>query len=80
MLMRGTYNERSRCFSVGRVIRDYRGNICAATTRRIRHPDSVDAAEVTTIYLGMQLAVQGEFSNVKVYSDSVLAVQAVTKA
>ncbi|XP_073057409.1 uncharacterized protein [Primulina eburnea] len=73
------FHEQKGVFSVGAVITDHRGFICAASGRGIRHPGSVVAAELNAILFGLKLAVQGNYRNVWVFSDSVQAVNALTE-
>ncbi|XP_073061932.1 uncharacterized protein [Primulina eburnea] len=73
------FYEQKGVFSVGAVIRDHLGFICVASGWGIRHPGSVVAAELNAILFGLKLAVQSNYRNVWVFSDSVQAVNALTK-
>ncbi|XP_075515817.1 uncharacterized protein LOC142550627 [Primulina tabacum] len=73
------FNEQKSVFSVGAVMRDHRGFICVASGRGIRHPGSVVAAELNAILFGLKLAVQSNYRNVWLFSDSIQAVNALTE-
>lgn len=68
-----------RC-SVGAVIRDHLGRICAASACGIRDPGSVLAAELSVILHGILLVSHSDFNNVLVFSDSVNAVQRINSS
>ncbi|XP_073124470.1 uncharacterized protein [Henckelia pumila] len=71
------FNEQLGLYSVGAVIRDHLGNICVAASRGIRNPGTVVAAELVVVHFGLMLVLQGDFSNVWVFSDSLNVVQAI---
>lgn len=54
--------------------------IVLVLARGIRHPGSVVAAKIIAIYYGMLFASHGAFNLVRVYSNSSLAIQAVTSS
>lgn len=56
-------------------IRDILGHIHVASAHCIRNPGSILATELLAILHGMSLAIREDFTNVLVFSDSLLAVQ-----
>ncbi|XP_073042054.1 uncharacterized protein [Primulina eburnea] len=64
--------------SVGAVIRNQLGMICAASASCYRFSGSVVDAELHAIHFGMLLALKCDFHNVRLFSDSSVAVKLVT--
>ncbi|XP_073119959.1 uncharacterized protein [Henckelia pumila] len=71
------FDETNNRFSIGVVVRDYRGRVKWAKARAIRNPGSVKGAEITAIWFGLEFCMENDFSNVRVYSDSIQAIIAV---
>lgn len=74
------YQDHLGWFSVGAMVRDHLGRICAASACGIRDPGSVLAAAVSAILDGLLLISHSDFNNVLVFSDSVNAVQKINSS
>lgn len=66
-------------FSVGVVIRDFQGRLCAFKAGPIRNPGYVDGAELMAIRSGLDLCQHMGFSNVLVFSDCLNVVKDVSQ-
>ncbi|XP_073120004.1 uncharacterized protein [Henckelia pumila] len=71
-------DEDNRC-GVGGVIRTYEGQLLAAFGRTMPRPDSVVIGELLAIHEGLRVVQEQNFQQVTGFSDSLLAVQAVTE-
>ncbi|XP_073120805.1 uncharacterized protein [Henckelia pumila] len=72
------YNIDSNNFAIGGLFRDTEGKIVVAFGKKIKKPQSVVYAELIAIREGLLLAKDRRFGLLQVYSDSLLAVRAVT--
>ncbi|XP_073042009.1 uncharacterized protein [Primulina eburnea] len=66
-------------FSVGVVLRNSAGGVVGAKACLIRPSSSVKGAELMAIREGIEFCRRNSFRNVCIFSDSIQAVQAVTK-
>ncbi|XP_073049025.1 uncharacterized protein [Primulina eburnea] len=74
------FDEGRNQFSVGAVIRDNNGTVLGASAHIIRHPGSVKDAELCAIRFGMEFCLNLGLHDVNIFSDSLLAVQAISNS
>ncbi|XP_073015691.1 uncharacterized protein [Primulina eburnea] len=73
------YNETSGSFAIGGVVRNDEGQPMLAFGKKITKPQSVLLAELTAIAEGLLLVQDHHLQLNQICSDSLLAVQAVTR-
>ncbi|XP_073019468.1 uncharacterized protein [Primulina eburnea] len=73
------YNEESNCFAIGGVVRNHEGQPVLAFGKKISKPRSITYAELMAIESGLKIYQMRNLSLHQVTSDSLLAVQAVTR-
>lgn len=62
---------------VAAVIRNSNGELLGAKTQKIRWTESVASAELEVIRFGMNFCISLGFSNIDIYSDSLVAVMKI---
>ncbi|XP_073128884.1 uncharacterized protein [Henckelia pumila] len=72
-----SFNHLNNSSSVGAVVRDINGFVWGAKAKIIRCPSSVVSAELEAIRFGMDFCSLQGFTNVCIFSDSLLAIRAV---
>lgn len=72
------HDEVKGKFSIGAIVRDHFGNFVDAISLKIRWSSSVLGGELIAILKGLLLCDQYDIPSVSVFSDSLVAVQAVT--
>lgn len=70
-------DDSKHTVSVGIVVRDTRGVVIGAKSCLIHNPGSIKGAEAAAIRTGMEFCLHNGFQNVFIFSDSLLAVQAI---
>ncbi|XP_073041762.1 uncharacterized protein [Primulina eburnea] len=73
------YNADSNNYAIGGVVRNHAGQPVLAFGRKIDKPQSITCAELLAIEGGLQIAQLHDLPIHQVTSDSLLAVQAVTR-
>ncbi|XP_073061928.1 uncharacterized protein [Primulina eburnea] len=73
------YNEESNCYAIGGVVRNHEGQPVLAFGKKINKPQSIAYAELLVIENGLKISQMSNLLLHQVTSDSLLAVQAVTR-
>ncbi|XVF30459.1 hypothetical protein REPUB_Repub16aG0059600 [Reevesia pubescens] len=74
-----SYDANSKIAGLGMVIRDHVGRICCSAFTKKHLVNDPFLVEMLAILMGIEMAVELNFSYVVIKSDSLLAISEITK-